>query len=202
MTTYSNHSETVIANMAIDILDDMSIDNIDTDTSTIGRFMRRNFAHVRNQMLQAYPWVFARARASLPRDGADPDFGWDYRYALPTDYLATVSLTADGELNAWPIKHEREGDYILTDQTAPLYLRYTKVITNPMKFPPLFAWALAARLALFAAQRITGKSSYVQKAAEIYKDALEEARLADSLSSGTQEDFVRHDIVEIRGVGL
>ena len=200
-TTTEPYSEVSIANLAIDILDDTPITSL-SDNRKVARYMLRNFGQVRDETLQRYPWAFATTRASLAADGTDPSFGWNKAYTFPADCLRMLPPRLYGEKNAPILKHEIEGRKILTDATAPLKVRYIQKVTNPTLFPPLFVRVISTRLAMLAAQNITGKGSYVQKAKEFYQEAWELATLSDTLESGTPDNQLGEDILNVRGKGL
>ena len=192
--------ETSIANLAIDVLDDLPIASLDID-KPVARFMKRNLWVVASEVLYDYPWSFAREYAALPSTTA-PAFGWKYAYQLPSDCVRPQPLRYNGEWNAPIIPYEIVGDKIFTNAAAPLKFIYIKRVTNPALFTPPFARVLAMTLALYAAQNITGKASYVDKATMLLRTAWENGKLAETLSAGTPETQQRSDIVDIRGVGL
>jgi hypothetical protein len=103
------------------------------------------------------------------------------------------------------IPHEVENDQILTDAPGPLKIRYTRRLTNIAKWRPLMARTLAARLAMYAATRVTGKMQYFEKAASEYQRVYVEAAHADSLERGTVERYsgsgdYADDVFTVRGL--
>ena len=194
-------SDVAIANMAIDVLDDDILVSLSDDT-TVGRWMNRNYGYVRDEVLEKYPWNFAKRRRLIPALEKPPEFGWDYQYELPSDCIKPLEIRTGGLHNAPPVPFEHEEGVILTNHRPPIPLIYTGRVTDPTRFTPLFARVLAMQLALYAAHSITGKSSYVQKASNLLSEAWEQARLSQSLSAGTPQSQNRHDIIAIRGRGL
>jgi hypothetical protein len=193
-------SETDIANMAIDVLDDVPIASLSEDTP-VGRFMGRNFWRVYDEVIYAYPWAFARKYQAITRDGTAPAFGFLYRYQIPTDCVRILPPRANGQWGALPILHERVGNYIYCDFEGPLKLIYTSRETNTGLWNPLFNRILAMQLAVYAAQNITGKIGYVEKAKMLLEDAW--AKIAtESQEAGTPEPQNRSEVVDVRGVGL
>lgn len=193
--------ETSVANMAIDVIEDFPIADLNEDT-VVGRWMARNFWRSFDDVLYNYPWYFAKKRIVLAPDAAAPAFGWNYSYTLPTDCVRPLPLRVDGEFNSRPIPHEIEGNKILTDQASSVRLIYIRREVNPGLWTPPFARVLAMTLATGAAMSISGKASYYDKATKMLVTAWENATLADTLSSGSHEAQNRHDIVDIRGVGM
>ena len=190
-------SEIAVANMAATTLDEKHLSSLDEDTP-LGRFMASQFGYARDELLRSHPWAFAKTRIVLAPMGDAPPFGWTYQYQLPSDCLRLLPLRRWGYHNNRLVKYEREGNAILTDEGSALSVIYIKRVLNAAEFDPLFARALGERLALLCAQRITGKSAYVDKAAALYKAALGEAFLANALDMGSPEDQNRADILDAR----
>jgi hypothetical protein len=201
MATDDPLSEVAIANMAIDVLEDYPISSL-TESGPVAEFMYRNFGRVRDSVQQAFPYPFSLELVNLAKDGTDPAFGWDYRYEVPSDFIAIHRLSESGTHNAPPIRHQLIGRYIHTNYDAPLPLVYIKRVTNVALWTPLAADVLAMTLAVRGAMNITGKSSYYQKASNLLAVATENARLAETLGAGTPESQNRHAIIDIRGVGM
>lgn len=70
-------------------------------------------------------------------ENSTPDFEWDYKFKLPSDFLRVKSdYTADDTVTV----NERfaiEGKYLLTDDDEA-EIKYIKKITDPAEFDPLF----------------------------------------------------------------
>jgi len=192
-------SEVGIANMAAALLAEYPIPSLDHD-SPLGRFMAREFGYVRNEMLEAYPWHFAKSRALLPV-ASTPPFGFLRAYNLPADCLRLLPIRYMGRHDGELYPYEVESNQVLTDyeMNGALPIHYIRRETDPTKFTPLFARALGSRLALLCAQRVTGKASYYQVCLEAYRSALLEAYNADSLSRGTPESQYNNEVLAVRG---
>ena len=197
------YSEAAVASMAASLLDEYNIVSLDEDTP-LARFMSREFGFVRDEVLQIYPWHVAGKRVSLSPLANEPEFGWKYAYQLPSDCIRVRPLRDGGLLDTAELPHEIEGGQILTDQPAPLYVRYTYRLTNMSKWRPMMARLLACRLAMYAATRITGKSMYYEKCVQEYNRAFFEATHADSLERGSTERVQlydnSHDAISVRGI--
>lgn len=190
-------SETAVANMAVTTLDERHITSLDEDT-VLGRFLASQFGFARDELLRLHPWAFASRREVLAPLDAKPSFGWDFQYQLPSDCLRLLPIRAGGQHNGRLIPYEREGTRCLTNVGPQLPVAYVRRVKNASEYDPLFARALGERLALMAAQRITGKSSYVDKAAALYRQALADAFATNALDMGTPEDQYRQDILDVR----
>lgn len=176
-------SEVAIANMAATTLDDIHLNDFNSE-EPLARFMAAEFGHARDELLASHVWSCAKTRKKLPKKSAAPDFGYLYQYQLPTDCLRIIPPRYNGDPNGKPIKYAREGRTILTDYPAPLPLVYIKRIVNATEYDPLFARALGQYLAVLAAQRITGKESYFDKASRLFQNALANAQQVNALEIG------------------
>lgn len=170
---------TDIANLALDVLKEARISSIE-DARPIAQWLKRNFYVTRDALLEEAEWNFALKRVSLPSMVDVPAFGWDKQYLLPGDCIRVLPLTCDGTLEGAPISYEVEGGRILTDAIAPLKVRYVYRNENFSAYPATFVQALSGKLAVRMAHWLTGKSSFVQIAEGIYRDAMSKAWLADA----------------------
>ena len=178
MTTLS---QTVIGRMATDILDEQPIVSFDDDTKP-ARWLKRNYALQRDQLLRLYPWNFAFTRTTLSALTDAPTFGWKRKFQLPTDYLGWLKVYIEGayhESDEAPI--EIEGRVIMTDLPAPLKVRYVQRVTDETLFDPLFAAALAARMAARMARPTTGVQTDVERYAAIEQAAYDDAARCDAM---------------------
>lgn len=190
-------SEVAIAAMAAGILDDFTLTSLD-DNTPLARMMAREFGFVRDEISVVHPWTELKSRAVLAPVVTAPAFGWKYAYNVPSDCLRVLPLRAGGLLNGRPIPYEYESRQILTDEPTQLYIHYIRRETNIALWSPLLARAFAARLAILASTRVTGKMQYYTKATEAYRSAMYEAQHVDSLSLGTPESQNRFDIIDAR----
>ncbi|RJT42008.1 hypothetical protein D3227_04840 [Mesorhizobium waimense] len=150
-----------ICNLA---LSNLGKDNISalTDAGAEALACNQFYDHVRDTLLQVYPWSFAAKTASLAEVANDKVGSWGYAYRRPTDCLKvryvrpaytenqTSDLTA-AKSDAFGFAHEIEGQTIYCD-LSPAFLRYTYRLTDPTKYTPLFiealSWHLAVRMAM------------------------------------------------------
>lgn len=194
-------SDVGIANVAIDVIDDLPISSLDEE-GVVAEWLARNYVFYRDVVLYNFPWPFAKTLVNLSAASSAPEFGWTYAYDLPSDFLRVATLRWQGKFNAPLIPHEVIGRQIHTNYAAPLPLIYIKRVTNAAQFSPGFAQVFAMTLAWFMASNITGKKSYVDKAAGMLQTAIGQATITEGLGAGTPEAQSRHDIVDVRGVGL
>lgn len=97
----------------------------------------RFYAQARDEVLVSHLWNEAMVRIIIVQNATNPLFGYDRRYAKPSDTLRIVSVNDDigsdvsrksGGLDAWEV----EGDYILADAgiTPPTWATSTAYIVG------------------------------------------------------------------------
>lgn len=148
-----------ICNMA---LSNLGKDNIQalTDAGAEARACRQFYDHVRDTLLQAYPWRFAGATRSMAALANDMVGRWSYAYERPIDCLKVRWVRPEYSLDdpcPQTLQQELGNPYDIEGQTiycnlSPAFLRYTFKLTDPTKFSPLFvealAWHLTTRIAM------------------------------------------------------
>lgn len=111
----------------------------------------------RDFMLRSHPWSFAIAREALAADSTAPIGDSSdtpaYQYSWPTDAMR-ILLPKSADLD-WRI----EGRKILTDDTAPLYIRYINKITDPNTMDATFREALSCWMAHEMCESLTQSNS-------------------------------------------
>ena len=111
-----------------------------------------------------------------------PAFGFANAYQLPPDCLF-VREVGQGDGCAWGV----ESGTLLTNEGAPLNLTYTRGVTNPAAFDPLFAETLAARIAAEIAVSLTESLGKAQALWQVYQQKLAEARRRDAQEGNNNE---------------
>ena len=192
----STLTQTDIANMALDILHEGPIGSLEDDDPNARR-MKRNFSAWRDSFLAMHNWNFATERASLPADSVAPAYGWAKRYLVPGDCLRVLPITKDGNFEGAKIRFQVEGQYILTDQTAPLRVLYIKRITDFGLWSPVTVSAFAAYMASKISHAVTGKASYAELAARLFREEYSEAKRVDGLQ-GTIERPDYSNVIDAR----
>lgn len=185
-----------IYNMALDHLKEEAMSSIG-EASAPASWLNRNYNQQRDYLMSKHWWKFAMSRSAIAADPTPPSFGWQYRYAQPTDILRLYPLTWDGELNSAMVDYEIEGNFILTNQAPTLKVRYTRRETTEGNFSNLFCEVLGLRLAARMAHFMTGKENMVSTLSAFYRDELQQAVLLDCLQAHGQ-DYYDDDIIGIR----
>ena len=172
-------SETKICNMALSEAGLGRIGKI--GEGKLGRDCKSIYESVRNEVLVAYPWRCAKARAILSRQ-VDAPIGYSYAYNLPSDCLKPMSLVNT------KIVYVVEDGKILTNSDEEIQLLYIKEVTDAALFDTSLANAVAARMA--APLAIMVKQSRVLSAQmwELYS-----ARISDMEATNEADNNDAHD---------
>jgi len=169
--------------------------------------------YIRDEVLEAKDWRFAKLRVALAQNATTPAYGYDYAYTLPTDFIrlcrqdkTDVSVFPSGlysedestgqiYLNEYYYSYKIEtisdgtlcllSDYDNTDND--LYITYIKKVTDVNKFSPSFVSALAFRLAAEMSLAITESRAKYQDMMNLYESTLKRAE-AHNMSLDYQEE--------------
>lgn len=143
-------SQIELANAALRACGQNSITSISQDDKG-AREISRAWNLVRTSTLTMYRWNFAKARAALAADPDAPTFGFARRFAKPSDMLTLIGIGDSRETQrnytSSDIIYKTEGNYILTDEAAPLNVFYVRDVTDPAEFDPDFALVFSLSLA-------------------------------------------------------
>lgn len=144
------------------------------------------YENVRDKVLEAAPWPFARKFADLQLTGSAPD-RWAYRYQYPTDCLAVRSVLppvpsglSQNLYRQWMQQYQvpyelvegADGNLTICTDREEANIEYTVRVTNPVRFSAkltsTLAWAIAAEIAIPLAKGI----DYAKNAAAMYEKEL------------------------------
>lgn len=141
---YSPHTKTQISNMALALLGEGEITDFSEDTGEPARQCRLHWNLTRDALLRDHPWNFAIKRVALVQ-GATPTSGYDYSFALPTDFIRPLAVNDD---EAWEVGdfYAIESGLLLCDEST-VTLRYVASITDTAKWDPIFIEAFIYLLA-------------------------------------------------------
>jgi len=116
-----------------------------TDNSVAARTASVVWDYIRDEVLAAFPWNFAKDTDVLVQDTTTPD-DYDYRYSKPASCLKILSVTQEDVA----VPYVERGDYLYSDTDNTSYniiIEYVTIITDYAKWPPRFINAFAYRLA-------------------------------------------------------
>jgi hypothetical protein len=136
----------------------------------------------RDNFLRAHNWNFASKRVKLAQLSTAPAFGFDYAYALPSDWIRTVSVhDNDAGVSTVTYKEETQDDQnVLLCSSTDVYLRYVSRVTDPNRMPPDFRTAFSRRLAAEMALDLTASNSIQAASDQEAERLLLRAKSADA----------------------
>jgi hypothetical protein len=179
-----------ICNMALGWLGAGTITAL-TEASTLGELCAANFNPVRDAVLEERAWRFATQRRSVAADPVAPAYGAAYRYLIPSQVIRVLEVS-DGadQLLDW----QREGDYVITDQASPIYLRSVERVDDTARWTPGFTMSMATRLAATLAITLTENRALQADLWSLYARRLQEAGAKDGMQGRgrfTTNDWLR-----------
>ena len=172
-------SQVGIYNLALQKLGAARVGSTDEDSPN-ARACEACYEHFRDAELESRAWVFSIKRASLAASGTAPTelidtyFPSGSAFPLPSDCLRPLippRTTID-----WVIESIDGSPAIITNDSAPLGIRYIARITDVTKFDTNFVEMLACRMALHMCEEITQSNTKKAAIKDEYKDAKAEAR--------------------------
>lgn len=198
-------SEVYICNLALSNVGKGNISDLSEPTAE-ARACNQFYAHVRDTLLQAYPWRFAGKTVSLAEVANDKLGAWEYAYNRPTDCLkvrwvrgaySTIDPTPQTLQQEILNPYDIEGSTLYCN-LSPAFLRYTFRLTDPTKFTPLFIEALSWHLAVRLAMPMTRDPKVRADAFQLAMQMQGAAEMADANEVRETSD---HDseLIEVRG---
>jgi len=162
-----------------------------TEDKESARLCNGRYAYNRDATIRAYPWNCATDRAALARSADAPVWGYDYKFALPTDPLCLRVLEIKEDY-AWKI----EGRWLLTDSTTAT-IRYLKQLTDVNDMDVLLRECIAARLAADLCYALTGSKTQQDTQWAIYQAKGREAKSVDA-QEGTPDEYFDDPFLDAR----
>ena len=179
-------SQTEIVNLALTRLGQDRVISISDDVEA-ARVMRSLWDFTRDAVLASYPWKFAIKRTSLPALSTAPAYGWARQFTVPEECLRLVQVGDDYVFYTGLMEtFQLEGGVIMTDEAAPLRLRYVERVTNVGLWPVLFGRVVAMQLAIDACEKLTTSSAKQGVLNEAYALAVAQARKQSAIERPPQ----------------
>ncbi|MEI6559984.1 MAG: hypothetical protein WCO00_16420 [Rhodospirillaceae bacterium] len=147
----------------------------------------------RDGLLSAHPWSFARRQATLARLTEVPVADYAYGFALPADFLAALSAGGSGAGRG--LVNRIAGQSLQADSEAVILTYLGRV--DEAGFPPVFAAALAARLAAEFCLPLTESTARASALHQLADQEFRRARLIDG-QQDTRTGFDRYSLIEAR----
>jgi hypothetical protein len=160
------------------------VEAIDED-SVNGRAISTAFNATRRALLRSYDWAFATARAALPVDAEQTEWGSHNRFGLPDDFLRLILNDETKQYVDWRI----EGRFIVTDDSSPLNIMYIADIDDPNIMDSMFIEAWELKMAAKICKAVTGSTEQKKDLLAEFDDMIEEAKRIGSIEKPAQEDM-------------
>ncbi|MGE4471082.1 MAG: hypothetical protein AB7D47_13190 [Desulfovibrio sp.] len=196
-------SDVGICNLALGRIAQRAIASL-SERSNEAMFCTTFYDSVRRIVLRAYPWNFARKVAALALSAEDAEYGYVYRYALPTDCLRPLELTnlehggrerlfSNGP-PARRIAFRIMGRDLLANMENAR-LAYTRNVEDPNLFDDLFSEAFSYRLAADLAGVLPESANFQKNMIQLYQQTLAGAKSVDASINRTDD---RPTILSVR----
>lgn len=189
-------SPVAICNMALISIGGAIIISLSEDTVS-ARICNSHYDDSLKATLAAVPWTFATKRGSLAVLTDAPVFGFINQYSLPADYLHMQEVYAADGITTLDVPWKIEDGKILTDQAAPLLIRYTYFNESTPAYTPLFVDALVARLTADMAMGITRLLPLRKQFLEEFGDKVSIAGSIDN-QQGSDDALVSDMLTDVR----
>jgi len=173
-----------ICNRALQKLGAKRITSLTQDSAN-ARACNVAYSPVLKSELRAHNWSFAIKRAELAADATEPEWGKANSFQLPSDFLFLVNDYPEDNLNSkdWEI----EGRKILTNDAAPIYIRYVYEVTDPNEMDALFQEAFATQLAQQLCEELTQSNSKKEALSSEYQMIIRSAKKSNAIEKISAE---------------
>jgi hypothetical protein len=185
-------SKVDIANFALAKLGDGTILSL-TDSNERARAVNLIWDMVEGHELRSRVWHFTVKRASLAASASVPEWGYDFQYPLPADFVRLLQVDdlfpapdMSDYRNTDAAVYRIEGGSILTDAAAPLKIKYVARITDTGLWDASFVNVMASRLALELCQRLSNDGAQIPLRQQDYKQALMDAMRANAFEKAPE----------------
>lgn len=153
------------------------------------RNAKAKYGAIRDAVLEAREWTFAKRRLLLAKDPVAPAFGYSFQFILPSTTLRVIrTYRNSGTLTGAPDLIEdwvREGSRVLTNEDSPVYAEVL-VRVDEGDFSPGMVLAFAARLTAALAIPLTENRQLAKDFMDYYKALIQDAAAMDGSQGRTQ----------------
>lgn len=195
-------SKVNICNLALQHLKEKFITNIDSPTTDVEIKCSLYYDQVRQSLLRAYNWAFAITRTSIAADTETPAFGWNYQSnSMPSNFLKLLSLhNSSGTIyiNNNNQYYEFESNRILTNLSAPYYIKYVRDETEVSKMDKLFIMSFSYLLALAMGKSVGASDSTLEKVEREYDKRWKPTALSASGTENSPVTLIKSPYVDVR----
>ena len=189
-------SKTQIANFALagELGKDL-ITSLTEDTKA-ARLVNLLFDDVAKEVMTLGAFSSATKRQTLAQDATAPDWGYSYRYTLPTDpkFLGLIKLN---ELVPGDSPHAIESGYLLTDEIS-VKIKYKIWQKDTEAWDSMLQRCVVLKLAERLCYTLTGNLELKKSLLAEFEDALDKALAIDGQNAGDDDLTITNDLLDVR----
>ncbi len=182
-------TEVGICNSGLSKLGNNRINSL-TEGTPAANLCLEQYDKLRDHLLRSHDWNFAASRVKLAQLSSTPAFGFDYQYALPSDWMRTISVhPADSRsthITDYATESTPDEGRVLRTDYPDVYIRYVRRLEDPNVMDPAFREALAWRLAMELAVPLAKSGSLRDRMAAGFEDSLSIAKSIDGQDDPSQ----------------
>ncbi len=181
-------SETEIVNAAVRLVAGKRIASL-TEGKKNDNVARDLYKFARDELLASHTWRFATRTASLAPLTAAPAMQYDHAYALPDDWLRTISVHPDdsGRTRVAFEEMELDGQGVIASSADEVWLKYVYALEDVNRMSALFRQALILSLARDLAIPIANSNTLHDKLDVRAIRMATKAKSQDSLGSPSRQ---------------
>lgn len=152
-----------------------------TDDDPTAEVLSFKYDFSRREVLRSHTWSCAKIDVSLSADGTAPTHTWARRFLVPQESLRVVNVNNTDLDDLYFREFEIKGQYIHTDEAAPLKITYIRDEEDTSVFDPILVEGIALHLAASTCISITDDKALAQGLMQSYEAKIEEAKFIDSM---------------------
>ena len=180
MAASTTTTEVGLVNEALQMLGEKTITAL-SDSNDRAEAANLFYANVRDEVTRAHNWNCAMVTETLDTpDGTDPEWGYSSRFALSDLTYTCLRVVRTDDLDiSWRV----QGGYLHTDESE-INIRYLRQMSDDAgvaDMDPLMRRAVAAKLAMTLALRLSASDERLRNVAAVYDQAVADASHADAI---------------------
>jgi len=184
----ANATNTSICNSALYHLKTTKrLTDLDTDTTSTATTCKQIFYETIDALIEMHPWNFSIARATLSASSESPEYGYTYKFQLPTSpYCLMVEEVVNGsgyKIKDWVIA----GRYIECDSDSVM-ITYRRRVSDYTELSLLFVKTLEYLLATELAEPLARSTEIAESMQKMFRFYFSKAKRADSLQGTYKPD--------------
>lgn len=177
-------SKVEICNRALQLLGAKTITSL-TDNSSNAARCNLAYEPIKLAMLRSHTWSCAVKRAQLSADSTAPLFGKTRAFTLPADFVRLLPLDPEDVNN--DDERQIEGRKIVSNESAPMDVRYIYDVTDPNEMDALFREVLSHNLAWNLCEDITNSNSKKDAIERGMEKVMAQARRANAIERASSK---------------